>query len=172
MPATDTARKASETAKDTTRKAKQATRKATRKAATTTKESTRRAAATAKESASSAAESVGEAASSAKAGTAKAADKVKGSTKKAVAGARASRKAKAGLVGDARQIAVEGGAPGAAADAIAAAEAMHYQVEVNKRGLSVTALTKTLNERWENGWRLAHVLEQRGNTVLVFEKRT
>jgi hypothetical protein len=49
---------------------------------------------------------------------------------------------------------------------------MHYQVEVNKRGLSVKSLTKTLNARWENGWRLAHMLEQRGNTVLVFEKRT
>ncbi len=58
------------------------------------------------------------------------------------------------------------------AGAIARADALHYDVEVNKRGLSTKALTKTLNERWENGWRLAHVLEQRGNTVLVFEKRS
>ena len=43
---------------------------------------------------------------------------------------------------------------------------------VNKRGLSVAALTKTLNERWENGWQLAHAFEQRGNTVLVFAKRS
>jgi hypothetical protein len=93
------------------------------------------------------------------------------STRKAVGGARAARAAKAGMVEDARQIADEAGAESAAADAIAEAEAMHYHVEVNKRGLSVTALTKTLNERWANGWRLAHVLEQRGNTVLVFEKR-
>ena len=76
------------------------------------------------------------------------------------------------MVEEAREIATDAGPDGAAADAIAAVDAMQYQVEVNKRGLSVTALTKTLNERWENGWRLAHILEQRGNTVLVFEKRS
>ena len=54
----------------------------------------------------------------------------------------------------------------------ARAEALHHEVEVNKRGLSVKSLTRTLNERWDNGWRLAHLLEQRGNTVLVFEKRS
>ncbi len=92
--------------------------------------------------------------------------------RKAVAGARATRAAKAGRVEDARQIAAEADAEGVAADAIAEVEAMHYQVEVNKRGLSVTALTKTLNERWQHSWHLAHVHEQRGNTVLVFEKRS
>lgn len=111
------------------------------------------------------------AAQKAKASTGSAADKVKRSTKRAVGGARATRAAKAGMVEDARQVAAEAGAQSAAAEAIAEAEAMHYQVEVNKRGLSVKALTKTLNARWENGWRLAHMLEQRGNTVLVFEKR-
>ncbi|MDP9388737.1 MAG: hypothetical protein M3Q48_12690 [Actinomycetota bacterium] len=71
-----------------------------------------------------------------------------------------------------KDIAAEGElGQGVANRAIAEVEALHYQVEVNKRGLSVTALTKTLNDRWENGWRLAHMLEQRGNTVLVFEKR-
>ena len=65
-----------------------------------------------------------------------------------------------------------GTAKATAAGAIAKGEPLHYDVEVNKRGLSTKALTKTLNERWENGWRLAHVLEQRGNTVLVFEKRS
>ena len=59
-----------------------------------------------------------------------------------------------------------------ATNAIEEAEGLHYQVEVNKRALSVSALTKTLNDRWANGWRLAHMLEQRGNTVLVFEKRS
>jgi|GEM_PF-3660067 len=34
------------------------------------------------------------------------------------------------------------------------------------------ALTKVLNQRWDTGWRLAHLIEQRGNTVLVFEKRS
>ena len=145
--------------------------KTARKATQTAKESTRKGAGTAKESAGKAAASVSEVASSAKEGSAKAVEKAKRSTKKAVGGVRASRKAKSGMVEDARQIAREAGAHSAAADAIAEAEALHYQVEVNKRGLSVTALTKTLNERWANGWRLAHVFEQRGNTVLVFEKR-
>jgi hypothetical protein len=87
--------------------------------------------------------------------------------------ARATRAARAGLVEDAREIAAEADlGEGTASKAIAAAEALHYQVEVNKRGLSTTALTKVLNQRWDNGWRLAHMLEQRGNTVLVFEKRS
>ncbi len=145
--------------------------KSARKATKTAKKSTRKAAGTATESAERAVESVSDAASTAKEGTVKAVDKAKRSTKKAVGGVRATRKAKAGMVEDARQIARESGAQAAARDAIAEAEAMHYQVEVNKRGLSVTALTKALNERWANGWRLAHVFEQRGNTVLVFEKR-
>ena len=58
-----------------------------------------------------------------------------------------------------------------AAKAVTKDEPLHYDAVVNKRGLSVAALTKTLNGRWEDGWRLAHVLEQRGNTVLVFERR-
>ena len=145
--------------------------KTTRKATQTAKDSTRKAAGTAKEAGGKAAASVGDAAGSAKAGTAKAVDKVKGSSTKAVGGVRAKRKAKAGMVRDAREIAGEADAQSTAADAIAEAEAMHYQVEVNKRGLSVTALTKTLNQRWANGWRLANVFEKRGNTVLVLEKR-
>ena len=145
--------------------------KTARKATQTAKKSTGKAAGTAKESAGKAASSVTDAASSAKESAGKAVDKAKESTRKAVGGARATRAAKAGMVEDARQIAEEAGAASAAAGAIAEAEAMHYQAEVNKRGLSVSALTKTLNERWANGWRLAHVLEQRGNTVLVYEKR-
>jgi hypothetical protein len=149
MSATDTARQVTTTVEESAGKA------------------TDTAAGKAKQSAGKAAETAAKAASSAKSATAKAASKVKGSTAKAVAGARASRAAKSGLVEKARAIAPDG----AAVEAIAEVDAMHYQVEVNKRGLSVTALTKTLNERWENGWRLAHMLEQRGNTVLVFEKR-
>ena len=151
--------------------AAETTKASTQKAAATARRSTGKAAGTAKESAAKAADSVGKVATSAKSTTAEAAGKVKGSTKRAVAGARATKKAKAGMVEDAKQIAGQAGAA-AAADAISEADAMHYQVEVNKRGLSVTALTKTLNDRWDNGWRLAHILEQRGNTVLVFEKRT
>jgi hypothetical protein len=150
MPAADTVRKTAKTATKATRKATESAKASTVKAAS----------------------SVGDAASSAAAGAAEAVGKAKRSTRKAVGGARASRAARAGMVEDARQVAEEAGAQRAAADAIAEAEAMQYQVEVNKRGLSVAALSKTLNSRWENGWRLAHILEQRGNTVLVFEKRT
>ena len=86
--------------------------------------------------------------------------------------ARAVRAAKAGRVDEAKEIVDEAGLDeGVAAKAVEKAEDRHYQVEVNKRALSVNALTKTLNERWENGWALAHILEQRGNTVLVFERR-
>ena len=86
--------------------------------------------------------------------------------------ARAVRAARAGRVDEAREIVEDAELEdGVAAKAVEKAEERHYQVEVNKRGLSVNALTKTLNERWEAGWALAHILEQRGNTVLVFEKR-
>ncbi len=156
---------------DSVTKAADTARKPARRATATARASTRRGTDTAKESASRAAGSVADAATSAKESTAKAAGKVKGATRKAVGGARATRKAKAGLVEDARQIAEEAGAESVAAEAIAETASMHYQVEVNKRGLSVSGLTKTLNQRWDNGWRLAHILEQRGNTVLVFERR-
>lgn len=111
--------------------------------------------------------------SAARQATGKAATKAKDSTTKSVATARATRAARAGRVEDAREIVEEAELDeGMAASAIGEAESLHYQVEVNKRGLSVSALTGTLNDRWANGWRLVHMLEQRGNTVLVFEKRT
>ena len=103
---------------------------------------------------------------------AEAAKAVEKPVRKAAGTVRAARAARSGMVEEARSIAAEADlGDGPAGRAIAAAESMHYQVEVNKRGLSVTALTRTLNERWENGWRLAHLIEQRGNTVLVFERR-
>ena len=111
-------------------------------------------------------------ATTAEAPTGKAASTVKKSAKKATGTVKATRKARAGLVVDAKKVAAEAGlGDGVAAKAIAQADAHHYEVEVNKRALSVKGLTRTLNERWDNGWRLAHLLEQRGNTVLVFEKR-
>lgn len=118
---------------------------------------------------------VSAAATTAKASTGKAASTVKKSAEKASGTAKSTKKARAGLVVNAKRAAAEAGlrdGDGMAATAIARAEAHHYEVEVNKRGLSVKALTKTLNERWDDGWRLAHLLEQRGNTVLVFEKRS
>ncbi|MFP5319591.1 MAG: hypothetical protein ACLGI2_15015 [Acidimicrobiia bacterium] len=49
-------------------------------------------------------------------------------------------------------------------------EAEHYDVVVNKGDLNVGSLTRTLNQRWRDGWRLAHVIEQHSNTVMVFER--
>ena len=46
-----------------------------------------------------------------------------------------------------------------------------YLVEVNKNDLNVRAMTAHLNSKWKDGWRLAHVFEQNGNTVTVFERR-
>ena len=134
--------------------------------ATALRDSARKATQTAKEGAA-------KAAGKTKATTGKAAKAAKDSAAKAAATARAAKAAREARVQDARAIATEADLDeGAATKAIAELEAMHYLVEVNKRGLSVSALTTTLNERWENGWRLAHMLEQRGNTVLVFEKRS
>ena len=128
---------------DTARKTAETTKSASRKATTTAKSS----AARAKKSATT-------------------------STRKATATVKATRAARAGLVEEAKEIAAEADlGEGRAEHAIAETEALHYDVEVNKRRLGVSGLTKTLNERWENGWRLGHVFEQRGNTVLVFEKR-
>ena len=134
--------------------------------ATALRGSARKATETAKESAA-------KAAGRTKATTGKAAKAARDSATKAAGTVRAAKAARDGRVQDARAIATEadlGG--GVATKTIAELEAMHYLVEVNKRGLSVSSLTTTLNERWENGWRLAHMLEQRGNTALVFEKRS
>ncbi len=134
--------------------------------ATAVKDSARKATRTVKDSAA-------RGAAKTKATTGKAAKVAKASATKAAGSVRATRAAKDGRVEDARAIAAEADlGEGAATEAIAEVDALHYQVEVNKRGLSVSALTTTLNQRWENGWRLAHVFEQRGNTVLVFEERS
>jgi hypothetical protein len=46
----------------------------------------------------------------------------------------------------------------------------HYEVEVNRGDLSTGSLTRDLNKRHAQGWKLAHIFEQAGNTVMVFEK--
>ena len=114
-------------------------------------------------------DSAAKAAMRTKATTGKAAKAAKDSATKAAATVRAARAAREGRVKEARAIATEADVD---PKSIAELENLHYQVEVNKRGLSVSSLTTTLNQRWDNGWRLAHLLEQRRNTVLVFEKRS
>lgn len=101
----------------------------------------------------------------------RAAKAAKGKGTKTVGTVKAAKAAGAGRVKDARKVAATTEVGAVAERAIAQAEALHYEAVVNKRGLSMAGLTRNLNERWDNGWRLAHAFEQRGNTVLVFEKR-
>jgi hypothetical protein len=49
--------------------------------------------------------------------------------------------------------------------------AEHYDVVVNTGDLNVRHLTRTLNEAYEKGWKLAHIFEQHRNTVMVLERR-
>ncbi len=46
----------------------------------------------------------------------------------------------------------------------------HYQVEVNRGDLNTGSLTRELNKKHAQGWKLAHIFEQAANTVMVFEK--
>lgn len=48
----------------------------------------------------------------------------------------------------------------------------HYDAVVNKGDLNMARFTSELNERWRSGWRLAHVIEQHGNTVMVYERHS
>ena len=52
-----------------------------------------------------------------------------------------------------------------------AAPGDRYEAVVNKKDINMRRFTAGLNARWKNGWRLAHIFEQSGNTVMVFERR-
>lgn len=45
----------------------------------------------------------------------------------------------------------------------------HYSTEVNKGSINMTAWQGKLNQMYQAGYKLAHVLEQDGNTVQVYE---
>lgn len=47
----------------------------------------------------------------------------------------------------------------------------HYNAEVNEGSINMALFTRKLNSQWEEGWRLAHIFEQAGNTVIVWERR-
>jgi hypothetical protein len=47
----------------------------------------------------------------------------------------------------------------------------HFSCEVNRGDLNMRSLESHLNDRYRDGWRLAHILEQGGNTVMIFEAR-
>lgn len=45
-----------------------------------------------------------------------------------------------------------------------------YYTEVNKGSINMRSFTGDLNKKGADGWRLAHVFEQSGNTITVFER--
>lgn len=45
----------------------------------------------------------------------------------------------------------------------------HYQAEVNKNSINMDRWQQTMAARFQGGYRLAHVFEQNGNTVMVWE---
>jgi hypothetical protein len=48
----------------------------------------------------------------------------------------------------------------------------HYEATVNKGDVNMRALSDELNDRYQNGWRLAHVVEQAGNILFIWEQVT
>jgi hypothetical protein len=48
--------------------------------------------------------------------------------------------------------------------------AEHYEAEVNKGSLNMGHMTREMNDRYEKGWKLAHIFEHGGDTILVWEK--
>ncbi len=47
-----------------------------------------------------------------------------------------------------------------------------YMTEVNKGSVNMSTLTDKLNARYEEGWRLITAIEQNGNTMMFFERRS
>jgi len=52
------------------------------------------------------------------------------------------------------------------------ADGPQYEMEVNKGSINMGSFEKAANERWANGYRLAHVFMQEENTIAVWEKRS
>ena len=46
----------------------------------------------------------------------------------------------------------------------------HYECEVNEGSINMRKFTDVANDRHANGYRMAHVFQQDGNTVVVWEK--
>ncbi len=45
-----------------------------------------------------------------------------------------------------------------------------YDTQVNKGDINMRSLASDLNARGGDGWRLAHVYSQGGNTILIYER--
>jgi hypothetical protein len=46
----------------------------------------------------------------------------------------------------------------------------HYEIEVNEGSVNMKKFTAVANDRHNNGYRMAHVFSQEGNTIVVWEK--
>ncbi|MFC6238879.1 hypothetical protein [Longivirga aurantiaca] len=46
----------------------------------------------------------------------------------------------------------------------------HYDIEVNEGSVNMKRFSAVANERHSNGYRMAHVFMQEGNTIVVWEK--
>ena len=47
----------------------------------------------------------------------------------------------------------------------------HYDASVNKGDLNMRSFTDEMNDRWRDGWRVAQVFMQGGNTIVIYERR-
>ena len=45
-----------------------------------------------------------------------------------------------------------------------------YEIEVNEGSVNMKKFTSVANERHANGYRMAHVVSQEGNTIVVWER--
>lgn len=45
-----------------------------------------------------------------------------------------------------------------------------YEIEVNEGSVNMKKFSSAANERHANGYRMAHVFSQEGNTIVVWEK--
>lgn len=46
----------------------------------------------------------------------------------------------------------------------------HYETEVNKGDINMNALQRKLNDRFPDGWKLAHVVSEAENMIFIWER--
>ena len=46
----------------------------------------------------------------------------------------------------------------------------HYEIEVNEGSVNMKRFEKAANDRFANGYRMAQVYSQEGNTIVVWER--
>ncbi|MDQ3956482.1 MAG: hypothetical protein M3285_13140 [Actinomycetota bacterium] len=46
----------------------------------------------------------------------------------------------------------------------------HYETEVNEGDVNMRSLQRKLNGRYEDGWKLAHMVSQGENLIMVWER--